>query len=86
MDWRTPDDTSAEAQAIQDAIYRRLGGGERIAIRFRLSTAARAMTMAGDSARHPDYDADQTRMALARVIFGDAMVRKAWPDRDLVEP
>lgn len=79
-------DTNPEAQAIQDDIYRRLGGSERLSIALRLGTAARTMALAGIRARHPDYDDNQTRMALARLLFGDTLVRKAWPDRDLVEP
>jgi hypothetical protein len=86
MDRSTSSDTTPEARAVQDDIYRRLGGRERVAIQFRLSTAARAMTLAGILARHPDYTETQARMALARIIFGDDLVRNAWPDRELVEP
>ena len=80
------EDTSARAQAIQDELYRTLGGAERVAIQFRLSAAARAMTLAGIRGRHPEYDDDRARMALARVILGDELTRQVWPNRPLVEP
>jgi len=79
-------DTSADAQEIQDELYRRMGGRERVAIQFRLSAAARALTLAGIRQRHPEYDDERARMALARVILGDELTQKAWPDRPLVEP
>jgi hypothetical protein len=83
---RVPFDTSPDAQAVQDDQYRRLGGSERVAIQFRLGSAARAMTRAGIRARHPDYNEDQVNMALARILLGDPLVRTVWPDRPLIEP
>ena len=80
-----PHDTSPSAQAFQDERYRR-GGSERVAIQFRLGSAARAMTRAGIRGRHPGYTDDEVEMALARIILGDALVRQVWPDRPLVEP
>ncbi len=71
---------------MQDALYRRMGGSERVAVQFRLTAAARALTLAGIRSRHPDYDEQRARMALARVLLGDALARKVWPGRPLVEP
>ncbi len=86
MDRATPSDTSPAAQAFQDERYRQLGGSERVAIQFRLGSNARAMTRAGIRARHSDYTNDQLDLALARIILGEALVRRVWPDRQLVEP
>lgn len=86
MAWSVPLDTTEEAQALQDEIYRRLGGRERMAVTLRLSATVRAVAMAGIRQRHPDYDDAQVRRALARLLCGDALVRQFWPEADLVEP
>ncbi len=81
-----PPDTSPEAQAVQDAAYRRMGAYGRVDAAFRLTASARALTAAGVRHRHPDYSDDQVNAAVARLILGDDLVRQVWPDRDLVEP
>lgn len=81
-----PFDTSAEAQAFQDGVYRRLGGRERADIQFRLSRMARSIAEAGVRHRHPDYDDGQVQRAVARLVLGDDLVRRVWPGGVLVDP
>ena len=63
-----------------------MGGAARVAVMFRLSESARRWSMAGIRRRHPDYDDFQVRLALARMILGDDLVRRVWPDHQLQEP
>ena len=79
-------DTSPDADAVQTEAYRRMGGPARAETMFRLTRMARGTSEAGIRGRHPDYGDDQVKMALARLIYGDDLVRRAWPDRELVEP
>ena len=79
-------DTTAEADAIQVEAYRRLGGMERLAIAFRLTALVREAAAAGIRRRHPDYDESRVRMGLGRLRLGDELMRKAFPDRDLIDP
>ena len=81
-----PIDTAADAHDVQREAYRRLGGAERVAILFRLNALVRETAMAGIRSRHPAYNDTQVHLALRRLVFGDELVRKAWPDRELVEP
>jgi hypothetical protein len=81
-----PSDTDARAHAVQTEIYRRMGGRGRAAVAFRLSDAVRRITCAGIRARHPEYTGEQIRLAHARLILGDTLVRAIWPDRELVDP
>lgn len=53
---------------------------------FRLNELTRKTTMAGIRFRHPDYDDERLRLAFARLVLGDEVVQRVWPDRDLVEP
>jgi hypothetical protein len=79
-------DTSVDADAAQLEAYRRLGGPGRIEIAFRLTRMAREASEAGIRQRHPDYDDARVRLALARLEYGDELVRRVWPDSPLVEP
>ena len=79
-------DTDAAADAVQMAAYRRMGGTARAEIASRLTAASREATEGGIRARHPDYDDARVKLALARLLYGDELVQKAWPGHSLVEP
>lgn len=81
-----PWDTLPEAYEVQIEAYRRMGGKGRTAVMFRLSGMARQIAAAGIRERHPDYDEEQVRMALFRLLFGDDLSRRVWPERDPVDP
>ena len=81
-----PLDTTPDAHEAQLEAYRRMGGRGRVAVMFRLGEMTRRTTMAGIRSRHPEYDDTQVRLTLARLLFGDELVRRAWPGRDLVSP
>lgn len=79
-------DTSPDAHEAQIRAYRRMGGAARVVVMFRLSESARRWSIAGIRRRHPRYDDLQLRLALARMTLGDDLVRRVWPDFELVEP
>jgi hypothetical protein len=79
-------DTSLDAHEAQIHAYRRMGGAARVAVMFRLSESTRRWTIAGIRRRHPHYDDFQLRLALARMILGDDLVRRVWPDFELLDP
>jgi hypothetical protein len=81
-----PLDTTADARDVQREAYRRLGGVGRMAILFRLTALVRETALAGIRSRHPEYDDAQVQMAWRRLALGDDLARKAWPDRELVDP
>jgi hypothetical protein len=81
-----PADTSAEAYQIQIQALRQMGEAGRAAATLSLIELARNATMAGIRSRHPDYDDERVRLAFARIVLGDDIVRRIWPGRDLVEP
>jgi hypothetical protein len=81
-----PPDTSRAAHEAQIEAYRRMGVSGRAAATFSLIELARQMALAGIRTRHPDYDLGQIHLAYARLVLGDELVRRAWPDRDLVDP
>jgi hypothetical protein len=79
-------DTSPDADAVQLLEYRRMGGVGRAQVMFRLCAMAREAAQAGIRRRHPGYDDAQVMRALARLLHGDELVRRAWPGRALLAP
>ena len=79
-------DTSPDADAAQIEAYRRMGGCERVQAMFRLGEMARRAAEAGIRRPHPDYDDRRVKLALATMLYGDDLVRCAWPDEEPAEP
>jgi hypothetical protein len=63
-----------------------MGGRGRVAVAFRLSEALRRIASAGIRARHPEYSDEEIRLAHARLILGDVLIRAMRPDHELVDP
>ena len=79
-------DTSPEAHAAQMEVDRRLGPERRLELALRMSGAARLTTAAGIRDRHPEYSEADVRWALFRLIHGDDLFRRAWPNAPLLAP
>jgi hypothetical protein len=72
-------DTSAEAHAVQLAVYRRMTLEQRLTLTVELADAARATSLDGIRRRHPEYDEATAVRALFRLVHGDELYRKVWP-------
>ena len=81
-----PRDTAPEAFRAQLEHYRRLEPQKRAQVALEMSEAARELARTGIRARHPDYDDIEVEHALRRLILGDELFRKAWPDRPVLDP
>jgi len=79
-------DTTAEAAAAQLAVYRRMTPAQRGEIALEMSEAARELAKTGIRMRHPDYSETEVRYALFRLLYGDALFRRAWPLAPILEP
>jgi len=77
------EDTTPEAEAVQVAAWRRLGGLGRLSLALEISEQAREMTRCGIRSRHPEYSEPDVENALRVVVLGEELFRAAWPD---VEP
>ncbi|MEX1367889.1 MAG: hypothetical protein AB1Z98_32470 [Nannocystaceae bacterium] len=79
-------DTSPEAAEILRQRTLSLTPSQRFEEGIKLCMLARQMMRAGIRMRHPDYDEEHVEMALARLLWGDELFRKAKPDWPLLEP
>ncbi|CAN5641561.1 hypothetical protein BH11MYX1_BH11MYX1_31790 [soil metagenome] len=71
---------------MQMTSYRRMSSNQLTKIVDQMSMDARATTLAGIRARHPEYGDELARWALFRILVGDALFAKAWPRAPLVDP
>jgi hypothetical protein len=83
---RPGSDTSPEVEEILYERLRRMTPSQRFVQEVELCKVERQFMRAGIRMRHPDYDADQVEMALARLLWGDELYRKARPQWPLLEP
>ena len=79
-------DTTADADAIQVQALRRMGPARRGALAVEMSQSARTLSLAGIRHRHPEYDDATARWALFRLLVGDELFRRAWPQAPIVAP
>jgi hypothetical protein len=82
----SPRDTTPDAAAVQVAVYRRMSPERKIELGIRMSEEARAITLGAIRRRHPEYDDQQARYALFRLLWGDELFKRAWPLAPLLQP
>jgi hypothetical protein len=81
-----PLDTDNASFQTQLAVYRRMPASDRVALAIRMSEEARSITADGIRARHPEYDRDQVRLALLRLILGDDLFHRAFAGSPILQP
>ena len=81
-----PRDTTPEAAAVQAALYRRMPFGETVRMAARMSLDMRRVALEAIHRRHPEYGESEARFALFRMLVGDELFRRAWPDAPLLAP
>ncbi len=81
-----PLDTDRAAFDAQLAIYRRMTPHDRVALAIQMSEEARRIAAAGIHARHPEYDGDQVRLALLRLLLGDELFKRAFVGSPSLQP
>ena len=78
-----PGDTTLEAARVQNAIYQRMPPEKRLALAFRMTASARALSAAGIRYRHPEYTDRQVTLALIRLTLGDELFRRVYPNVEI---
>jgi hypothetical protein len=73
-------DSSASTAQMRAEIFRRMTPAEKAAIVEQMSEEARELARVGIRLRHPDYSSNEVEHALHRLLVGDALADKAWPD------
>jgi hypothetical protein len=71
-------DTSVEAAAVQIEAYRRMAPADRLHAALELTELSRHLLADGVRRRHPEYDAEQRRLATIRLWLGEELYRQAY--------
>jgi hypothetical protein len=79
-----PLDTSPEANEVQLRWLRRLTPSQRSDIAGQMSEDVREIARDGIRARHPDYTAAEVNFVLFRLLYGDDLFRRAWPNAPIL--
>jgi hypothetical protein len=75
-----PADTSIEAIRKQVEILRRMGPEARLQPAFELSDNLRSIVEAGVRGRNPDYNENEVKQEVLRLMIGDALFKKVYPE------
>lgn len=79
-----PLDTTPEALRAYYGHLQRLGPTGRWDLMFRLQAQHRDWLAAGVRSRHPEYSAEQVRLAVIRLTVGEELFRQAYPGCDVM--
>lgn len=79
-----PLDTSPEAHEAQLRSLRRLTPSQRSDIAAQMSEDVRDIARAGIRSRHPNYTAEEVNFVLFRLLYGDDLFRRAWPNAPML--
>jgi hypothetical protein len=74
-----PADTTPEAAWVQIEVFRRMSPRKRLRMVLQLSDSLRAIAAAGVRSRHPEFSAEQVKLAVIRMSLGDELFRKVYP-------
>ena len=81
-----PLDTTEEADRIQFEIFGRMSVDQKLRQMCASTDAIRASFEAGIRKRHPEYAANDARLARIRWELGDKLFREAYPNEPLRDP
>ena len=73
-------DTSYEAEQTQVEIFRRMGPEKRLQAGIDLAQTCRKLLETGVRRRHPEYDANQVKLAVMRLQLGEELFLKVCPE------
>jgi len=63
-------DTSPEAAAVQQEIFRRMTPEQRLRIALELSEELRNIALSGVRSRHPEMSEEELKFELMRIMYG----------------
>ncbi len=61
-------------------LFRQMSSGEKSAMVEQMCEESRELARCGIRERHPRYSPAEVEHALHRLLVGDALADKAWPD------
>jgi len=81
-----PLDTSIDAERVQIEVFRRMAPEQRLKTTIQLSQISRKLLAEGVRKRHPDYDEQQIKYAVFRILLPYELFKAAYPKAKEILP
>lgn len=81
-----PLDTTPEIERLQIDCLRQKSPSERLKLALELTQATRRLLAVGVRYRHPEYDAEQVRLAVIRLMIPEKLFLAAYPYAKDLQP
>ncbi len=81
-----PLDTSIDAERVQIDIFRRMSPEKKLKTTFQLSQISRNLLAEGVRKRHPDYNEQQIKYAVFRLLLPYEIFIAANPEAKAIQP
>lgn len=78
-------DTSTDAEAVRFEVLQRLTLVQRAELTISMSDQAFEVARRGIHGRHPQFNDEDLRLAMLRLLHGDELVTKVYPGEPLRE-
>jgi hypothetical protein len=72
-------DTSDKASLVVVQVLQKMTGGQRVDLAVEMSEESREIARCGIRSRHPAYTPSEIEHALHRLLLGDDLADRAWP-------
>ena len=79
-------DTSMAVTRLRADLFRRMSAGEKSALVEQMCEESRELARSGIRVRHPEYAPSEIEHALHRLLVGDTLADKAWPNFKHLRP
>lgn len=76
-------DTSPDAETVRLEVLRRLTPEQRAELTVSMSDEAFEVARRGIHGRHPEFDNEDLRLAMLRLLHGDEVVKRIYPAEPL---
>ena len=79
-------DTSIDAERVQIDVFRQMAPEQRLKTSIQLSQISRKLLAEGVRKRHPEYDEQQVRYAVFRLLLPYELYKVAYPKAKEILP
>lgn len=79
-------DTSPEMEKLQIEILRKMSPEMRLNLAIQLFETEKNLLMEGIRSRHPEYNEEEIRLALLRILLGDEQFEIVYPQGKGIKP
>lgn len=81
-----PFDTTDHAHQMQIDIFREMGAEKRLQAAIDLAQTSRKLLAEGVRMRHPEYNEEEVKIAVIRLMLGESLFLRVYPEGRGIQP